>query len=163
MAQQNPLPKPTPPGYIGGPAGGTVLVVLALAEACDYEAFGNTLGAVSQNLGFVQTVTLIASKCTGISMVNNKRKKRDWYPNPGPQYPGPNPIGPPPCKPCPPNSPYWPQQGKPGEEGCPTGLHYHWYVWDQWPNCTCTARRMTSCDARVGINPDIGPGNPKWP
>lgn len=112
---------------------------------CILDAEGGGLRAVSQFLGDPQDLLVAWATCSATSMGTGKRKKQDPIQNIPEPNPGPNPNQPNGCNPCPPDSPYWKQQGPPGAEGCKDGTHYHWIHYNQSPDCACHPDRETSC------------------
>ncbi len=97
-------------------------------------------------------------------MAKKARGHSDPIPWPGNLSPGPSPHEPDKCEPCPPDSPYWVQVGPPGTHGCPSGIHYHWWHFNQkpYPDCSCYPSRMDGCLPPVGSLPWT-PGGPTWP
>lgn len=114
----------------------------------------------------IGTAAVVAVAATGYAIYNyfaRTRPKADPIPWPGTKEPGCDKDNGK-CKPCTPDSPYWDQQGKPGAHGSPSGLHYHWYVYDQtpYPDCKCIPRRMDGPTPPNGGTP-FSPGGPQWP
>ena len=75
---------------------------------------------------------------------SRSRGNSDPIPYPGTSNPGREPCdkGKGPCKPCPPDTPAWSQPGN--QHGGTTGVHYHWYHWNQNPEtCECFPVRMS--------------------
>ena len=70
------------------------------------------------------------------------RGNNDPFPTPPPFDPGREPckLGRGPCKPCPPPTPVWTQDGN--AHGATVGWHYHWIEWNQNPvTCICYPKR----------------------
>jgi RHS repeat-associated protein len=146
-----PLPVEEPPtaapekGGGGGAIGEYALVVAAVLSAgvagserlaetiiCGAEYLGSkakayVVGGPNPTLARVARCLVEAKE----QMSRRRRGNSDPIPNPGKSNPGPNPNEPNGCNKCPPDSPYWPQMGAPGTHGCPSGLHYHWYHYNQ--------------------------------
>jgi len=45
------------------------------------------------------------------------------------------------CLPCPPSGAPWEEPGN--QHGSTCGSHWHWFQWDQAPDCTCYPKRMS--------------------
>jgi RHS repeat-associated protein len=107
--------------------------------------------------GSYGTVDMVAP-CT--FMARRRRGNSDPIPWPGQVNPGPNPDEPGKCKPCPPPSPYWDQPGN--YHGGTTGVHFHWYTWNQkpYPDCTCYPNREAEGTPPPGGTPWQPGGNP---
>ena len=113
---------------------------------CMFEAEGGGLRAVSQYLGAPQDLLVDWATCGAISGSKKGRGHSDPIQGPLPEpNPGPNPNQPNGCNKCPPDSPYWEQKGAPGTHGCASGTHYHWYHYNQSPDCSCHPSRQDSC------------------
>jgi len=109
---------------------------------------------------------VVSVAATGYLIYNwyetRRRGNSDPIPYPSTSNPGQCDKEPGKCKPCPPDSPYWDQPGN--AHGGTTGVHYHWYVWNQkpYPDCTCYPSRMSGGSPPVGGTPWSPGGNP-WP
>lgn len=137
--------------------------VLPIAEA--------TGGVICFGSGVCETVviiggTVVAVGGTGYLIYNwyesRSRGHSDPIPYPGTMNPGQCDKEPGKCKPCPPDSPYWDQPGN--AHGGTTGVHYHWYHWNQkpYPDCTCYPSRMSGGSPPTGGSP-WSPGGAPWP
>jgi RHS repeat-associated protein len=84
---------------------------------------------------------------------SRSRGHSDPIPYPATTNPGKCDKEPGKCKPCPPDSPYWDQPGN--AHGGTTGVHYHWYHWNQkpYPDCTCYPSRMSGGTPPSGGTP----------
>ena len=130
------------------------------------EGFGTV---VCFGSGVCETAIVITGIVVGVAetgyLVYNWYENRghsDPIPYPGPVNPGPCDKQPGQCKPCPPDSPYWEQPGN--AHGSTSGVHYHWYTWNQkpYPDCTCYPSRMSGGMPPTGGNPWSPKGQP-WP
>ncbi len=172
-----PVPEPPPAPQQPKTAGLEYLIILGTISLtaqhalpplrneinCMFEAEGGGLRAVSQYLGAPQDLLVDWATCGAISGSKKGRGHSDPIQGPLPEpNPGPNPNQPNGCNPCPPDSPYWEQKGAPGAHGCPSGIHYHWYHYNQSPDCTCHPSREDSC---TKPDPPAQPSSPgtKWP
>jgi RHS repeat-associated protein len=113
----------------------------------------------------IGTAAVVAVGATGYAVYHwfesRSRGRSDPIPYPGTAEPGcDKDKGK--CKPCPPDSPYWDQPGN--KHGSTTGVHYHWYRWNQepYPDCTCHPDRMGEPTPPTGGTP-WSPGGPQWP
>jgi len=113
-------------------------------------------------VGGVAVTVGVAAVLTYNYLQSRTRAKSDPIPWPGIKKPGQCDDEPGKCKPCPPSSPYWDQPGN--AHGSTTGVHYHWYVYDQtpYPDCQCIPRRMDGPTPPTGGTP-WSPGGPQWP
>lgn len=172
-----PVPEPPPAPQQPKTAGLEYLIVVGVISLtaqhalpplrneinCIFEAEGGGLRAVSQYLGAPQDLLVDWATCGAISGSKKGRGHSDPIQGPLPEpNPGPNPNQPNGCNPCPPDSPYWEQKGAPGAHGCQSGIHYHWYHYNQSPDCTCHPSREDSC---TKPDPPAQPWSPgtKWP
>jgi RHS repeat-associated protein len=132
------------------------------------EGFG---GVICFGSGVCETVVIVGGAvvsvaATGYLVYNwyesRSRGRSDPIPYPGTKNPGQCDKEPGKCKPCPPSSPYWDQPGN--AHGGTTGVHYHWYVWNQkpYPDCTCYPARMSGGSPPTGGTP-WSPGGAPWP
>ncbi|HEY1471032.1 MAG TPA: RHS repeat-associated core domain-containing protein [Candidatus Acidoferrum sp.] len=129
-------------------------------------------GGVCFGSGVCETIIVVggvAITVTGVAVIiynylkNRTRGKSDPIPWPGEKEPGKcDDQGK--CNPCPPDSPYWEQQGPPGTHGSTTGVHFHWYHYNQtpYPDCKCCPARLDGHNPPPGATP-YTPGGPAWP
>jgi RHS repeat-associated protein len=136
------------------------LQTAAVAIACADLWIGSRTYAYSV-AGPYGTVEMVAP-CLWVA--KKPRGHSDPIPYPGTPNPGHDPNEPNKCVPCPAPSPFWEQQGAPGAHGCASGIHFHWYVYNQkpYPDCTCMPARMDGCVPPIGSKPWT-PGGPPWP
>ena len=113
--------------------------------------------------GAVVTVALVA-EAVSVYLKGRTRAKSDPIPWPGVKDPGRCDDDEGKCKPCPPDTPFWEQQGQPGAHGSSTGVHYHWWHWNQtpYPECKCYPARMDGANPPPGGTP-YTPGGQVWP
>jgi RHS repeat-associated protein len=128
-------------------------------------------GVICFGSGVCETViavggVVVGTAATGYLIYNwyesRSRGHSDPIPYPGTRNPGQCDKQPGKCNPCPPDSPYWDQPGN--EHGATTGVHYHWYHWNQkpYPDCTCYPSRMSGGSPPTGGTP-LSPGGDPWP
>jgi RHS repeat-associated protein len=114
----------------------------------------------------IGTAAVVAVAATGYAVYNwfesRSRGRSDPIPYPGTAEPGPCDKEKGKCNPCPPDSPYWDQPGN--AHGSTTGVHYHWYHYNQtpYPDCKCYPVRLDGPTAPPGGTP-WNPGGPQWP
>ena len=138
---------------------------------------GRSAGTVAIGLGglicFGSGVceTIIVGTGVAVTVAATTYLVRNWFesrahsdpiPYPGTRNPGPCDKDPGKCKPCPPDSPYWDQPGN--VHGGTTGVHYHWWHWNQkpYPDCTCYPTRLDGGTPPTGGTP-WSPGGAPWP
>jgi RHS repeat-associated protein len=126
-------------------------------------------GGLCFGSGVCETIVIVGGGVAAVYLTytylqSRSRPHADPIPWPGVKDPGKCDDEQGKCKPCPPDSPYWDQQGKPGAHGSPTGLHYHWWHWNQkpYPDCTCVPARLDGAEPPPGGTP-YTPGGPAWP
>ncbi|MGB7133549.1 MAG: RHS repeat-associated core domain-containing protein [Candidatus Sulfotelmatobacter sp.] len=112
--------------------------------------------------GACETVIVVGGVVVGVAATgyliynwyeSRSRGNSDPIPYPGTTNPGHCDKEPGQCKPCPPDTPYWDQPGN--AHGGTTGVHYHWYHWNQkpYPDCTCYPSRMSGGTPPPGGTP----------
>ena len=113
-------------------------------------------------VGGVAITVGVAAVLTYNYLASRTRAKADPIPWPGIKKPGQCDDEPGKCKPCPPDSPYWEQEGN--AHGSTTGVHFHWWHWNQkpYPDCTCYPSRLDGANPPPGGTPWT-PGAPAWP
>lgn len=140
---------------------------------------GKSAAAVAEGVGTLvcfesgvcETVIVVGGAVIAVVevgyIINNWYESRsrghsDPIPYPGTKNPGQCDKEPGKCNPCPPDSPYWDQPGN--AHGGTTGVHFHWYHWNQkpYPDCTCYPSRMSGGTPPTGGTPWT-PGGQPWP
>jgi RHS repeat-associated protein len=140
---------------------------------------GKSATAVAEGLGTLvcfesgvcETVIVVGVAVVGVVeagyIINNWYESRsrghsDPIPYPDTKNPGQCDKEPGKCNPCPPDSQYWEQSGN--AHGGTTGVHFHWYHWNQkpYPDCTCYPSRMSGGTPPTGGTPWT-PGGQPWP
>jgi len=115
--------------------------------------------------------TILVGTGVAVTVAGTTYLVRNWFesrahsdpiPYPGTRNPGPCDKEPGKCQPCPPDSPYWDQPGN--VHGGTTGVHYHWWHWNQkpYPDCTCYRSRLDGGTPPTGGTP-WSPGGAPWP
>jgi hypothetical protein len=147
-------------GGLGGIAA-PVAIGIGLGVGIYESGAGSYIGTTQAGTGLTDLVVppytgLDPYSPPGMGPRNTKARNSAPVPYPQPVNPGRDPKtgG---CHPCPPDSPPW-YDPTPNQHGCPNG-HYHWYHYNQLPNCNCIAKKMTSGNNPGGPNgPLVGPG-----
>ena len=119
--------------------------------------------------GVCETVIIVGGIVVGVAATgyliydwyeSRSRGHSDPIPWPGTKKPGRCDKEPGKCNPCPPDSAYWDQPGN--AHGGTTGVHFHWYHWNQrpYPDCTCFPQRMDGGTPPIGGTPWSPGGQP---